>query len=153
MRKLYKYSQKSDLMNIRIRLGSELFKFNLFEELKVDENTINDEIGSQPTILAFLGTLQTKLDRIKSDREAELEKTYASLFVSFKNSIEDSTHRPPSDDLAKQKVLKSVKYQKVLKDYRQSRENYNTIKNCMEAFSQRGFLVQTLSANIRKANQ
>lgn len=152
MRKLHKYSQKSELMNIRIKLGPELFRFNLYEELKVDENIINDEIGSQPTIQAFLGTLQTKLERIKSDKEAEMEKIYAELFVNFKGSIEDSTHRPPSDDLAKQKVIKSKKYQEAISNFNQAKENYNTIKNCMESFSQRGFLIQTLSANIRKAN-
>lgn len=139
-------------MNIRIKLGSELFKFNLFEELKVDENTINDEIASQPTIQAFLGTLQTKLERIKSDKEAEREKIYASLFVSIKNTVEDSTGRYPSDDLTKQKVIKSGKYQNIVSECNVAKENYNTLRNCVEAFNQRAFLVQTLSANIRKAD-
>lgn len=152
MKKLYRYSEKTDLMNIRIKIGTELFKFNLFEELKVNENHLNDEIAHQPPIQAFLGTLQTKLERIRADKEAELNKIYANLFDLIKSSIEESTHRPPSDDLAKQKVIKNKKYQEALKNYSEAKENYNIIRNCVESFSQRGFLIQTLSANIRKAN-
>lgn len=152
MRKLHKYTEKSELMNVRIKLGTELFKFNLYEELKVDENIINDEIGSQSTIQAFLGTLFTKLDRIKMDKEREMEKTFAELFVRYKGEVDSVLARYPSDDLTKQKVIKTKKYQEAYKAYIQARENLNIIKTCVESFDQRAFLMQTLSANIRKSN-
>jgi|LSQX01.2.fsa_nt_gb hypothetical protein len=152
MKKLIKYSEKSNLMNIRIKMGPEIFRFNLFEELKVNENFINDEIASQPTIQGFLGTLFVKLDRIKSDKEAEVEKVYAELFVKYKGEVDKEIGRFPSDDMAKQKVLKSERYQKALAAHIEAKENAQLIKNCLETFEQRAFLIQTLSANIRKSS-
>ena len=94
----------------------------------------------------------TKLERIKSDNEAEVEKVYAELFVSYKSAVDKEMGRYPSDDMAKQKVLKSDRYQQALAIYIEARENAQLIKNCLETFEQRAFLIQTLSANIRKSN-
>lgn len=149
MKKLQTYSKKSELMNIRIQIGSEVFRFNIHEELKVDENIINDEISEQPTIRAFLSTMGVKLDRIKADKEAELEKTYAELFIKFKSEVNKDLGKFPSDDMAKHLVIKSKKYQDALLEYNQAKENFGRIKSCVESFDQRGYLIQTLSANIR----
>jgi len=151
MRKLHKYAEKSKLMNIHIKLGEELFKFNLFEELVVDENIINDELKTQPTVSGFLGTLHTKMDRIKEDKEAEMEKVYYELFVKYKKQKNDYG-RPNSDDMAKSMALSNKKYQRAAEEYRTARENSTLIKVSLQAFEQRSYLIQTLSANIRSNN-
>jgi len=148
MKKLAKYALKANLMNIQIRFAGEVFKFNLYEELVINENIINDELKSQPSISGFLGTLLVKLDRIKKDKEAELNKKYNRLFVKYKGKITNSG-RPPSDDLAKSMVISNSGYQKLLSEYLQAEENANTIKACSNAFQERSYLIQTLSANIR----
>ena len=152
MRKLQKYSQKSDLMNIRVKIGKEVFRFNLYEELKVDENIINDEINDQPLIRGFLGTLLTKLERIRADKKAELEKIYSELYVSYKSSVNKDIGKYPSDDMAKQLVLKTARYQEAQSEFIISDENLNKIENCVESFDQRSYLIQTLSANLRKSS-
>lgn len=151
MRKLDRYANKSQLMDIRIKLGEELFKFNLFEELVVNENIINDELKAQPTISGFLGSLHTKLDRIKEDKEAEMDKVYHELFVKYKRQKND-LGRPNSDDMTKSLAISHKKYQKAACEYRTAKENATLIKVSLQAFEQRSYLIQTLSANLRKNN-
>lgn len=151
MRKLEKYAKKSQLMNISVKLGEELFKFNLFEELVVDENIINEEVRSQPTIAGFLSSLAVKLDRIKEDKLAESDKIYHRLFVKFKKAKNDMG-RPNTDDMAKSLTLSHKNYIESTNKYRQAKENSDLIRACVKVFEQRSFLIQTLSANIRKSN-
>lgn len=151
MSKLIGYAQKSRLMSIRIKFGNESFNFNLFEELQVNENIINDEIKIQPSISGFLGTMLTKLERIREDKEAEMNKVYHKLFTLNKSKVVDSG-RYASDDLSKSMVISSRKYQDALKNYLIAKENASLIKTCVNSFEQRSFLIQTLSANLRKNN-
>jgi hypothetical protein len=148
MKKLLSFAEKSTLMNIRIKYGTESFQFNLFEELQVNENIINDEIKVQPSISGFLGTLLTKLERIREDKEAEMQKIYHKLFALNKSKVVESG-RYASDDLSKSMAIANRKYQDALKNYLIAKENASHIKTCVNAFEQRSFLIQTLSANLR----
>ena len=63
MKNLKKYSNSSSLMNIKIKYGEEIFKFNLKEELEINEDKINSELKEQPSIYGFLTLLHKKLMR------------------------------------------------------------------------------------------
>lgn len=134
-------------MDVSIRYGDEQIKFNLHEELKIDENGINREIMEQPSYYGFLTLLQNKLQRVKDDKELELNKLKASLFIKYKNSGEGS--RPLSNDLAESKVLLNKKYRKALEDYNKSKTDLSTIESCVRAFHQRADLIRSISANVR----
>ena len=95
--------------------------------------------------------LSVKLERIKDDKEASMNKTYHKLFVKYKSEVADNG-RFPSDDLTKSMVIINKVYQKDLQEYLQAKENANTIKACVTAFQERAYLIQTLSANIRNKN-
>ena len=62
----------------------EFEKTNLFEELKIDEKTINKEIMEQPTYYGFLALLLVRLQKKVIDLEKEVNKVYADLFVHYK---------------------------------------------------------------------
>jgi len=151
MKKLTKYAQKSKLMDISIKLGDESFRFNLYEELIVNENIINKEIESHSTIAGFLSTLYIKLDRRRADLEVEMERIYHRLFVKAKGEITNSG-RPPSDDLAKSMVIANKKYQLIQARFLDAKEHAQILKACVNRFEERAYLIQTLSANIRKSN-
>lgn len=150
--KLLKYSQESDLMNISITYGDELFDFNLYAEVVVNENKINDEIKNQPSSYSFLGMLHKKLLRKAKDAEKEKEKTYAIMFIKFKKEIDEQTGRPVANDLAKEKAIASSRYQKSVEDHIEAEHQTNILEVCVKSFEQRSALIQTLSANIRKTN-
>ena len=146
---LRKYSESSDLNNIRLKVGGETFKFNLYEELIIDENIINSEIKNQPSIYGFLGLLLVKLNRIRDDAEKEVERIYSDLFAKHKNKIQESTQRPHSDETAKAMVIKSEQYQKALEVFHKAKQDSSVAYTVVKSFEQRYSLIQTLSANLR----
>jgi len=148
--KLIEYSTNSAIMNIDIHYGSENFKFNLNEEIKVDENKINQEIKNQPSSYAFLSMLHVKLIRHAQDKKKEMEKMYAKLYVKYKNQIDPKTNRPTNDSLAKEKVINSIRFYELVDEYNRIQFEANVIEVCVKSFEQRYSLIQTLSANIRK---
>lgn len=150
MRRIKRYASSSKLMDIQITYGDEKFNFNLFKELVVDENKINQEIKDQPSASGFLSMLSIKLLRVSRDKRAEMEKAYAKEYTKHKNAIDPDTNRLYPKETAKELATKSKIFQDAVLEYHQAEENYGIIKSCVEAFEQRYSLIQTLSANIRK---
>ena len=137
-------------MKISISHGTEEFKFNLFEELQINESIISKEIKDQPNSYAFLAMLQTQLVYLKDRAKVSEEKIYNRLYDLFKTKINSNTNRPNSDDVAKAKAMKHPKYVKARNKTLSLSKQLGTISNCVKAFEQRSSLIQTLSANKRK---
>lgn len=149
-KKINQYAGNSSLMDIEITYGDEVFKFNLFEELQINENIINKEITMQPSSYAFLGMLHKKLVRASKEKEKLAEREFAKAFVKIKKTLDNSTGRAHSKEVAKEEALLDVRYIKALKSYFSVKDMADTVEVALRAFEQRSFLVQTLSANLRK---
>jgi hypothetical protein len=137
-------------MDVSIRYGEEKFKFNLFEELIINENKINTELKEQPSSYGFISMLQKKLIRRMKDKEREKDKTYGRLYLKYKGELAEETGRYTSDEVAKQKAIVNPEYQKSLEDLFMAEEEVGIITSCVRAFEQRSDLIQTISANLRK---
>lgn len=150
MSKLLKYAEKSQLSKIKIILGDEEYKFNLYEELKVDEELINEEIESQPRIYSFLSLIYDKLDYIVKLERLQLEKHGEKILDNYKGKINPNTGRAYSKEYLSGVLSKNngylIKSKKLIKLELQR----NNIKTCLISFQQRKDLIQTLSANRRK---
>lgn len=149
-RALERYAETSSLMDITVNFGDEKFSFNLFNEVSVDENKINHEIQMQPSTYAFLNMLYKKLVRVAVDKEKQLLKRRAQLFVKIKSELDPLTNRPYNNDVAEEMVIKNKAYQKTQEEFLEAQDQVNTLEVCVKAFEQRYSLIQTLSANIRK---
>lgn len=148
-RKLAENIKKTDILDISIRYGKEKISFNLVDELKINEARVNEEIKTQPSYFGFLSILMIRLDRLRNDKKAEINKTKARLFIKYKDELDPKTNRPLNNDLAEAKVETNEKYQKLLGEYHKIEEDWASIKSCVEAFQQRASLIQTISANHR----
>lgn len=149
-KRLQKYASSSDLMDIQIFYGDERFKFNLYEEVVIDENKIESEIKDQPTSYSFLAMLRTKLKRALADAEFEQNKTYGRLFNQHKSKIDRNSGRVPGDDTVVARVYTEEDYEGVSEKVRDLQHKVNIIDTCVRSFEQRKDLIQTLSANLRK---
>lgn len=149
MRKIIKYAEQSSLMVIEINRGDEIFKFNLSEEVQINESAIAKELKGQPNAYGFLTLLHTELLRKLALKKIEEKKAYASAYLKHKNGINKQTGRPNADDVAKQKAELDINYLSKQKQVIEMNANCNKIANCVKAFEQRGSLLQTLSANKR----
>ena len=152
-KKLKLLARKSNLMDISIKYGKERIRFNLFEELQIDDTNVNNELKNQPTHYGFLSLLMVKMKREMDEKKSDLDKCYKSLFISYKEVTDRYTGKPNSNDVAEALAVQDGSYQIALFAYQQAEDNYGVIKACVEAFTQRSHLVQSLSANIRKNNE
>lgn len=152
MGKLLKYANKSNLMNIEIRIGAEKFKFNLYEELSINNANINDEITIQPQVYGFLGMVVAKLVKALEEAEANKKRISAKLYLKYKDQKAANTGRPNSDDVCKALVENSGVYKKYVGRYLLAKEQLQTIQHSLEAFKQRKDLLQTLSSNNRSSS-
>lgn len=150
---LKKLSSTTGIMDIKIKYGKDKISFNLYEELVVDENKINEELKTQPSYFGFLTLLMVKLERLRNDKKAELGKTYATLFIYYKDKLDPNTQRPYNNDVTESLVITNKKYKEALENFNKADENYNLIKGCVDAFNQRSHLIQSLSANVRTEKQ
>jgi hypothetical protein len=150
MGKIGRYASTSNLMEIAIHYGNEKFRFNLFEELVVNENKINTELKEQPSCYGFISMLQKKLIRRMKDKEKEKDKVYGKLYLKYRSELCSETGRYYSDDMAKQKVIIHNDYQKAVEELIIAEEEVGIITSCVRSFEQRSDLIQTISANLRR---
>ena len=71
-------------------------------------------------------------------------------YIECKSDIDSNTNRPYSNDVAKERAILNVKYQKLLKSYNDITDKVHTLSVCVKSFEQKAFLIQTISANLRK---
>lgn len=149
-KRIKRYVDKSPVLDISIKYGDETIRFNLANELVIDEGRINEELKEQPSYYGFLTLLLNRLERVEADKKAELSKINSKLLIQYKGEIDPSTNRPYNNDVAKALVDNNSEYQVALKRYNKARENRGIVSSCVEAFNQRSHLLQSLSANVRK---
>lgn len=145
---LVRYAESSSLMNIKISYKGEVFKFNLFEELKIQDNVLNRSVKEQSISFAFLILLHKRLIRDINDHELETKRLKAKLWVSTK---ENKQSRQTKEDL-KNSLDMNPKILFREKQHIRLKSNIDIIEACIRAFEQRSNQLQTLSANIRKTS-
>lgn len=144
------YSKTSSVMDVNITFGHEQFTFNLYDEIIISEEKINKEVMDQPSAYSFLLMLSKRLLNSMKDKEKEMEKRFSEVYVAYKKKLNPDTQRPYDKDYAYHIANASVKYQTAKEEYLRVKNDYETIITCVESFNQRSYLLQTLSANVRK---
>ena len=148
--KLGKKISKSQIDTINIDIDGEKVSFKLHDELQINENIINKELKEQPSLYGFIGMAHRRMVRVMKDAELGKDREYARAFVKYKGQTVQSTGRPMSDDLAKQKALSSSRYLKAAKKYNLAEEQAGILNAAVKAFEQRKDVLQAVNANIRK---
>jgi hypothetical protein len=148
MGKLGKHG-KAAFLNIKIQYGEEKVAFNLYEELKISPEKINDELMRQPGYYGFLLLLHKKLltefERAKTKRN----KTWGKLYLKAKEMKSTATGRLFTDDMAKAYVEKHPEFLDITEACIVAKDNADTIYSCVKAFEQRKDLIQSISSNLR----
>jgi hypothetical protein len=150
MGKLNKYASESSLMVIDITYKGKRYKFNLYEETRINERRLNQELKTHASSYSFLTMLNNKIIYEFDLLEKDVERTSSKLYVFYKNQISDQTNKPYSDDMCKAKVLSSDTYKKKLHEMLLMKRNKSDLASAIRAFETRKDLMQTLSANVRK---
>jgi len=150
MSRLNKYAEKSSLMQYDITYGGKRYRFNLYEELQVKDKSINSQLKSSPSSYSFLTQLRSHIIYELDLLEAAKVRTYNRLYKGYKGKKSKATGRLNSDDLAKALAESSKEYKHAVHAYLKMKFDKNQLDNACKAFESRAFLIQTLSANLRK---
>ena len=147
MRTLHSY-RKSPINIISIKYGSERVSFNLATELRIDINSINDELKKQPSYYGFCLLLHKKLLTRFETAKMQRTKMWGRLYKLAK-SKNGSNGRLMSDDASKAWVECHAKYIKVTETCIKAKDDADQIYSCLKAFEQRKDLLQSISSNAR----
>lgn len=139
-------------MNVDIRYNGQRYRFNLFEELQVSEDSINKELKTQSSSYAFLTQLLVHLEKLSKELEMEQKAAWAKSYSIFKEE-KGNNGRPLTDDLAKAKADKSKTYITAHKAWLNALFQKGIIQKAVVSFEQRKDLIQSLSANLRNENK
>lgn len=150
MGKLRDTIKKSGIMNIRIKYGDEIIKFNLNDELKVNEAQMNKELKEQPSYFGFLTLLHATLAKKVADLNQEKKSVIGDIWLEYKGERDPSTGRPYSKEAINSLVDSDKKVKKITIKYNKAVFEASRIEGALKAFEQRSYLLQTLSANSRR---
>lgn len=150
MSSLHKLASTSPLMEFDITYNKKRYRFNLFTELQVNERKLNHEVKSHASSYSFLTMLNNAIIYEYELLEREVERTYNKLYKQYKNEKNSQTGRANSDDMAKAMALSSKLYKEAVNKMLTTKLNKMNLDKAVKAFETRAFLIQTLSANVRK---
>lgn len=141
--------RKSGVLQVHIKYGKEVIKFNLWQELRIDEDKLNSELTKQANKYGFLLMLHKKLLTQFEELKVNRKEVFGRLFSEAKKSIVKATGRPMSDDTAKIWVEAHKDYTHITRQCIKAKDDADAIFACVRAFEQRKDLIQSLSSNIR----
>lgn len=143
--KINKYSETSGLMNINITYGNEVFKFNLYLELKIDDASIQDDLKTSAQRYSFLKMLHTRLLIKARDLDRQRKKVRAQRLDKLIDEI-GAVKR------AEAAIDKDKKYLVAKKEFDTVEGQRELIEVAVRSFEQRTELLRTLAANQRQEN-
>lgn len=149
MASLSQLAEKSPLMDIDIRYNGKRYKFNLYKETQVNDQTLNREMKKHASSYAFLLQLRNSLEKKATEAEAHKDRVLNKLYLKYKKMTNPMTNRQFSDDAAKAKAQSSSSYTEAEQEYFDSLHHFKTLRDAIRAYEVRKELMQSLGANIR----
>ena len=136
-------------MRMEIKYDKKLYKFNLYEELRIDEDVINQDMQEHPRIYGFLSMIHNIYIKLAKEAKLNADKKEAQLFKMYKSKTGDNG-RPLANELAKANTESNPSYTKMRKNQYKIEHDRDNLAACVRMFEERKALIQTISANRRR---
>ena len=149
-KKLAFLAKKSKFSKVSLVINEEVIKFNLFDELRVNQDNVNSELNNQPAVYSYLTSILANLTKDYKKKLLEKEKIFARQFIKAKDDFYKHHFKNTSDEYASSQAKTSIAYLKAAKLEIEAEEKVNIFKGIVEAFRQRANSLQQISANNRK---
>lgn len=137
-------------MEFDITYAGKRYRFNLNQELQINERRLNSLLKTHASSYSFLTMLSNRITYEYELLEKDVERTYNKLYKSYKEQKSNATGRLNSDELCKAKALASKLYKQKVHEMLKMKLQKNNLDKACKSFETRAFLIQTLSANVRK---
>jgi hypothetical protein len=134
----------SRFMKYLIKVGKEDVKIDLFKELAIDEDNLNEQANYQPQIFGYLHRVHKAL--VKKSKEADVDrKAIRATRIKHMTEVHGVTR-------ARELVESDPKYIKAYKHMLSLEMQRDTLEGILDAFKQRASMIQTISANVRNSD-
>ncbi|WAX23343.1 hypothetical protein VL10_ORF152 [Staphylococcus phage vB_SauM_VL10] len=126
--------------------------FNIHDELKLSEYTIQDEMYQQSSKFAWWASLKERVSNYAEAEQRKLEKIGAQLNLQIRAQYEQQGKKPTKDQV-ESAVFLSDEYQQQAKvveawNYREKQLHY-----IVKAFETRTTMLVQISAELRQTNK
>lgn len=150
MRKLVKHIESSKLMEVVIKYDNEIVKFNLLEELTINENRIIRELKEVPSAQGFIDLLVSKKSKDRDKLELKIRNERGKLFKKVKSKTDKITGRAISNELAESMVDSDGTILLLETKLINLKSEVKDLISIKDAFSTRASMLQSINANLRK---
>ena len=142
MKKLANYAKTSSIMDLKIEFDGKVYAFNLDEELRISEDSLNTEVKTHVRSYAFLAMLHKKLSIKLQDEQQHFKRVSDKKFEQLSKTQEKVTFAKAmlSNDKTLVLMQKKLDQMNELKEY---------LGIAVSAYAIRKDLLQTLAANTR----
>lgn len=151
--KSYAMDLNEKLLTLHLNVGGEKIKVNLLKELKLVRPTLSISLRHQPSHYAFIGMAHRSLLAELQAAELDLKRITSRVFLKYAGSMNPTTGRSYSNEMAREKTNISPKVIKAEDKVLEIRANVQKLELALRAFEQKKDIMQTLSANIRKEKE
>lgn len=135
-----------------VDMNGEAKTFNIHDELKLSEYTIQQEMYTQSSKYAFWSSL---LERVRAYAEAEsrkLEQIGASINKQVRQGYTQQKIKP-TKDVIESDILLNESYQKQQQIVEQWNYKVKQLQYIVKAWEQRSTMLVQLSAELRQTNK
>lgn len=145
---VYKSSKDSAYSTIEIVYGKDKVRVNMFRELKIEEETIEDSLKRQPVTYGFICTAyQGAVQEVKLFK-LELDGFYSELYNKYKDKVISGKYL--TKEALENKIKSDPKYRLMCKKLIRLETSKGILEDFKRALEQKKDIMQTLSANRRK---
>lgn len=131
-----------------VELGGRPYELNPEEELKMSEETINEDVTDQPSRYAFYAVLEEVADKDLADAKMVLDVTVATLDSEYRAKAVKENSKLTETQLLNQIKLDD-KFLSATAAVNEARKNVGILRAYKEAFAQRKDMLITLASNMR----
>lgn len=130
---------------IKIKIGNEEMELDYEEELRLNEETINEDLKKQPSLYAFYAVLSEKAHAELNESKLALEVHEAVL----DSQIRKQSDKKPTEKQIQAQILLEPSYQEARMDVIRATKQLGILKGIKDAFNHRKEAVIALASNMR----
>lgn len=139
-------------LEINVRVGDQIVKRKLSDDLAVDEEHINDTLLRAPGITAYWASLYERQRGITQRKKVELERLRAQKDKHYRTLAKRGSDRVSNAEIAAM-IQTDEEYTAVEDEYLQLHETELILKAALEAIKELRSTLISLSANMRTERQ
>ncbi len=136
-------------VEIKVVLDKE-YNADLTSDLKIDKNTINEELIKQPSNVAWYAVLYALAVEKRDNKKLEMDVIYSTLYKAIKDSPSTYEITTTSEASLANTIYNQDTYVNAKKDLISADRDVNILHGAMKSWDHRKDLLVTICANLRQ---